>query len=505
MNNSTIDPNDPLVDQIYSALHPDESKVCIYGNTKGFSSIHNGFKFCGRAGTCQCAKESVSASVSASKALFTDEQIQASNAKRVATLQEKYDVDNAGKLPQSKENHKQLYDNKRLEKEKDAIPNPKDEISDDRKALYVGYNQLKSRILTDYNMELLTPFELYNGCTTPNMSFVCKDCNTILVSNNYTYHKVVCKKCHPPKPARKSIAEQEVYDYVTNELNISNGIQQDRTIIKPLELDMVFPDQMIAVEYCGLYYHSENNQRSPKHKMYHMNKMKLANDAGYKLITIFEDEWLSKKEIVKTRLKHIFGKSDIKYYARKLKIEEISNTECRAFLNLYHIQGGKINADFSYALKDYSDNIVAVMTFSHSKNRKFISSKNKVAGSYELVRYATNGSNVIGGASKLLSHFVKMIKPETIISYADLRWSEGNLYKTLGFTQTNNPKPGYWYVLGSSRYHRFNFSKSALVKEGFDPNKTEEQIMFERGYDRIWDCGQLKFEKKFNKELNETQ
>jgi hypothetical protein len=47
------------------------------------------------------------------------------------------------------------------------------------------------------------------------------------------------------------------------------------------------------------------------------------------------------------------------------------------------------------------------------------------------------------------------------------------------------------------RFHRFTFRKDVLVKEGFSPDKTEWEIMQEKEFDRIWDCGSMKFEKTF--------
>jgi len=44
------------------------------------------------------------------------------------------------------------------------------------------------------------------------------------------------------------------------------------------------------------------------------------------------------------------------------------------------------------------------------------------------------------------------------------------------------------------RKYRYNYRKSNLIKQGFDINKTEQEIMFENGYDRIWDCGSFKYE-----------
>jgi hypothetical protein len=109
--------------------------------------------------------------------------------------------------------------------------------------------------------------------------------------------------------------------------------------------------------------------------------------------------------------------------------------------------------------------------------------------------------NVVGGFSKLLKYFIKYYNPIRIISYADIRWSGLNIKETVyfknGFNHLNNTPPNYWYIkVGdcSNRYHRFTFRKDILLKEGYDVKLTEWEIMQQKGYDRIWDCGNMKFE-----------
>lgn len=64
--------------------------------------------------------------------------------------------------------------------------------------------------------------------------------------------------------------------------------------------------------------------------------------------------------------------------------------------------------------------------------------------------------------------------------YADRRWSNGNLYKQLGFTLINKTKPSYYYVADYKRQNRMNFQKHKLVIAGFDPSKTEHEIMLRK-------------------------
>ena len=131
------------------------------------------------------------------------------------------------------------------------------------------------------------------------------------------------------------------------------------------------------------------------------------------------------------------------------------------------------------------------MTF--GKQRKNMGNKSE-ENTYELLRFCNKlNTSVIGGASKLFKYFIDNYKPEEIITYADRSWSQGNLYRKLGFDFIYETQPNYYYVVDGIRKNRFNFRKDILIKDGFDPNKTEREIMLERKIYRIYDSGQLKF------------
>jgi hypothetical protein len=63
----------------------------------------------------------------------------------------------------------------------------------------------------------------------------------------------------------------------------------------------------------------------------------------------------------------------------------------------------------------------------------------------------------------------------------------------LGFEKIHLSTPEYYWCKGVDRHHRSNFMKHKLVKEGYDVNKTEIEIMNERGYYRIFGSGQYKW------------
>lgn len=273
----------------------------------------------------------------------------------------------------------------------------------------------------------------------------------------------------------------------------------NRKVIYPHEVDLFLPEHNIAIEYNGLYYHSEFSGKKPKD--YHIGKLDRCEKNNIRLIQIFEDEWMTSSEIVKSRLLHILGKSSSTDYARKCTVKNITKDEKNKFLNDNHIQG-EDRSLINLGLFNSDNILVSVMTFTHL--RKALGHKNVDVDIYELSRFATIG-NIVGGASKLLEYFAKQYNPKKIISYADRRWTSGlkpTLYDKLGFVKTGYTQPNYWYTRSyHTRIHRYNFTKQKLIKDyGADPALTEIQNMVNMGFDRVWDCGSFKYEMNFLQE-----
>ena len=341
----------------------------------------------------------------------------------------------------------------------------------------------------------------YNKYTIDFIRKEAEKSNTVVISQEYiNAHSKIKFKCHKnhiyemkwngfqqghrcPKCSNHiSKSEMEIKEYLKS-LNI-NIIENNRSIIHPLELDIVIHSHKLAIEYCGLYWHSEENG---KDKNYHLNKLKKCNQLGYSLIQIFEDEWINKQKIVKNRLKHILGLEKNKIYARKCLIRSINSKEARIFVENNHIQG--YSGSHIKLGAFYNNELTAVMTFSKPSLAK--GRKNNNDNIYEISRFCTN-KNVIGIASKLLKYFQRNYKWKEIYSYADRRWSKGDLYEKIGMIFIKNTKPNYWYRKNNQyRYHRFHFRKSVLKNklEIFDPNKSEYENMIDNGWNRIWDCG----------------
>ena len=216
-----------------------------------------------------------------------------------------------------------------------------------------------------------------------------------------------------------------------------------------------------------------------------MNKTIECEDKGIRLIHIFEDEWLNKREIWESMLRNVFHKITNKIYARKCTVKLVSERDKKIFLNGNHIQGNA-NSSVNLGLY-YNDELVSLMTF--GKPRINMGGKDK-DGYWELVRFCNKiNTSVVGGASKLFKHFIEDYNPINIVSYSDKRWATGGLYDKLGFIHDHDSKPNYYYVINNERKNRFGFRKDKLIKEGFDKNKSEHEIMLERKIYRIYDCG----------------
>ena len=252
-------------------------------------------------------------------------------------------------------------------------------------------------------------------------------------------------------------------------------------------MDVYLPELKIAFEFNGLYWHNELN----KENNYHLNKTELCEQNGIQLIHIYEDDWIYKQDIVKSMISNKLGKTSNKIFARKCEIKEISdNNLVRLFLDENHIQGF-VGSKIKIGLF-FNNELVSIMTFG---NRRVVMGKKTTnVDEYELLRFCNKiNTNVIGGASKLFKYFIKKYNPSEITTYADRSFSRGKLYEKLGFKFVSKTQPNYCYVIGRKKYYRFNFRKNILINEGFDPNKTEHEIMLERKIYRIYDSGNLKF------------
>lgn len=288
----------------------------------------------------------------------------------------------------------------------------------------------------------------------------------------------------PKFPKSSSIGQREVQSFLS-ELNI-DYITEDRTLIKPFEIDIFLPKFNLGIEFDGLYYHNS----SKKVKEYHKMKTDLCKEKDIFLIHIFDDEWTFKQNIVKSIIKSKLGLLT-KIFARKTKIKIVSGPDAKKFYENNHIQGWATSS-YHYGLF-FNDELVSLMSVGKIRN-KLKSNPNNML---ELVRFCNKlDYSVIGGFSKLLK-FTKEQLNCPILTFADLRFFDGSTYEKFG-TYSHNTDIGYYWVNPSKtkKYSRYMTQKHKLPKflgNNFDSSLSEEENMINVGYTKIYDCGNIAY------------
>lgn len=231
------------------------------------------------------------------------------------------------------------------------------------------------------------------------------------------------------------------------------------------------------------------------------NAYKTLMALGINTTIIFEDELFNTK-LIQAKLRHYTNQNQNleRIHSRACIIRECSKEEKKVLLDTNHLQGNDI-AQFNYGAY-FNGQLVAVMTFSRPRVALGQKGKKDREGQWELSRFCTDVNFRIPGiASRLLKYFQRH-HPNwvEIYSYADKRWSKGNMYYQLGFELVIDNPPDYFYVIEGVRKHRWNYRKDILKNTlpNYDVKLTEYQNMTNHGYYRVWDCGTLKFSMKNN-------
>lgn len=223
------------------------------------------------------------------------------------------------------------------------------------------------------------------------------------------------------------------------------------------EIDLFNPDKNIGIEFNGNYWHSDLH----KTKNYHFNKSKLAQNKGIRLIHIYEYEWNDpiKRDILISLIKISCGHLNSKIYARNCEVREISNKEARDFNNLNHLQGHR-NAQVTYGLF-HQNQLVQLMSFSRARYNKNLKDSN----SWEIIRGCPGSNNiVIGGVSKLFTHFIRLHNPSSIFSYCDFNKFDGRSYEAIGMKFIGFTGPNKLWLIEGKAVNR-NPTKHQELKE----------------------------------------
>lgn len=259
-----------------------------------------------------------------------------------------------------------------------------------------------------------------------------------------------------------------------------------RKIIPPYELDVYLPEKKFAIEYDGLHWHSEENGRGMN---YHLNKTEMCEKNGITLVHVFENVYLEGKEKVMSNIMDrlgIYDESINDYYilddVEPYKITEFKNdnslVRSNTMMNVCAVNSGEI---------------VALMSFSKMRyNGKY---------QFQLMEYTQKiNCRVIDGFPSLLGFFERKYSPESVCSYVDRRINDSRYYVDCGFCLDHNTRPNYhWIKNGCVIGGKMTVNEKYVRRlPEYDENMNIIDNMKKNGYERIWDCGNSVYVKRYN-------
>ena len=335
------------------------------------------------------------------------------------------------------------------------------------------------------NIEPGDGFDIYTiQCSDGACNKCSEKCFKIRSGTLYDRKRLGVDLCTTRYPVGAHIKNTSLERFVKNILDeYSIGYEENnRTILSGKELDIYIPSRKVAIECNGVYWHSMYDSK------YHYEKWKVCQHHGIQLLSIWEDWITNKPAVVRSIILSKLGVYEHRIGARRCKVVEVPSSVTRKFLDNNHIQGF-CNSTIRYGL-EYGGELVALMCFKKGSNPSA-----KKTCTWDLIRFCSKTcTSITAGAQRLLSHF-RQEHPGSIVSYASHDISNGDLYEKLGFRYDGEIQTTYWYVHNQSheRFHRSSFMKKDLVRKGYDPSLTEEQIMMQTDYLRIYDSGMSRY------------
>lgn len=248
--------------------------------------------------------------------------------------------------------------------------------------------------------------------------------------------------------------------------------------------DIIVEDIHTVLEIDPTYTHTSAGNHwcaSGMKPEYHLNKTILAIENGYRCIHVFDwDSWDAIVELIRPKSR---------IYARNCVVRQIDKETAEEFTNLYHISGSCKGQLHNFGLY-YDGELVEAMTFGKPRyTSKY---------TWELLRLCTkSGLQVVGGASKLFTAFVKsdvFNDGDSIISYCDRSKFTGQVYLNIGMKLDHITSPNLIWSKDNKK-----ITNNLLLQRGFDQlfgtdygkGTSNEQLMIESGWLPVYDCGQL--------------
>lgn len=319
--------------------------------------------------------------------------------------------------------------------------------------------------------------EDYKGSTS-QYEWVCLLCGGIFLDTPISGNIPTCPTCFP-RVFNISKGETELFEAIIS----NNKESRCRNLIGKKEIDIYLPDYKLGIEFNGLYWHSE---QKGKGKYYHLDKTLLAEENGFDLIHVFENEWINSRELIMDIINRRIGNIFISTNLTKTTITVISNKVKSDFLKVNSIGGDDLFTKDNRGIY-LGDELLAVMSISKLKKgleiRQYVI---KIGETFEF-----------GNPFKMLFESFNIIGKE-VLYYTDRRFNIVNNTDLLdsGFTFEGATEPILYYskknnnVIPCSMIRQNNILQ--YIKT-YDMLLTLKENMTSNGYLTIWDCGKLVF------------
>lgn len=269
-----------------------------------------------------------------------------------------------------------------------------------------------------------------------------------------------------------SYEEQTVREWVE-----SLGVQvipNTRRVIAPKELDIYCPDQQVAIEYNGEFWHSGDKRKDNSA----FQKTMMCQDKGIRLIHVWRHLWINpaKKPIYENMIKHALGLTEHRIGARQTRVEKRQASSMRQFFEENNIQGYR-QAKWAYVLVDKRSGLdVMAYTTGHAYFGKGIYDLEIARGACKL------GWSVSGGATKLWKAIIEDNPDvDSIVYYVDLNHYNGSSVSVLPGTKlVKTGEPSLW-----------NWWPKLGVMKNREPNRHKEIVAaYESGEAiPVWNAG----------------
>jgi hypothetical protein len=274
----------------------------------------------------------------------------------------------------------------------------------------------------------------------------CLNCNKIFFINRGYYvlrlkeNKNICLICNP-KLSGVSKMELELFNFVKDNYK-GDILHNTKSIIDNKELDIYIPDLKLAIEFNGLYWHSN----AEKNKMYHYDKFIDCKNKNIYLIHIYEDDWVIKKEIIKNII--IANLTNYNYDVEITDVYDIN--EIKEFINENYIYDYKLCDVNIVAFND--DGIKSIMMFDK---------KNDYHEMY-FPCFKEYSERVI---IAMFNFFTNKYKSNVKINI-DSSYIIKDIYKKLNFEELKHSLPEFYYICNEKRINTDNENYYGIYDSG---------------------------------------